>query len=442
MSKFKENTPRPLPNGLHPVNELLPVMLPSFIRNIVFDVAERINCRPDFPYASVIMCLSAMLATIVKIFPKQYDEGWKVTPNLGGAAVGTPASKKSPGIDSIKDIVKAFLKDLDLNNIRFFDSVTYQGITKHLEEMGDGIAVIWPDELTGFFKTLSASTQDEAASFYLSALDGNSDFTTARGCAEERTVDNSRASVFGGIPPDAFKIIITDMLKNGGNTGLVGRLLLLIYPDLPEMGLGVDRPVDEDARNQFLNILTYITELDSCQVHFTLEAQKVFNDWCNARTAGRDIEDILLATSYEKAAPFVCSLALVFQVAISAELNEPLDSIGQDALEYALVNYDHIWEHTIRVLGSYRVAATKAANVLLTRLEEGRVPMRENDLEIDSRRVSQFQWSGLRNKAEVEAALGILEQYGHVKCVGNSLPPKFEIHPNYYHAYQGAPLPT
>lgn len=436
MSKSNENEFLISPPNLHPVPNLLPAMLPAIISNYVFDVAERIGCRPDFPYISVVGNVCSLISPKIKIMPKEFDESWKVSVNFAGMGIGTSASKKSPGINTPKDVIKKFCKENDIDFISFYDSATYQGALKSAAKMDNGIVVICPDELSGFLAMLDSATQEEALAFYLAGIDGCSGFATARAVADENSLDVLRVGVLGGIQPDKLSKIVKNMISRDGDTGFFGRFKLIVFPDKPVKGNGADRSECLIAKNKFINLLEYIRDLDSASVHFSKDAQQVFNKWSENRVDSDDIDNELLRTSYDKATPFVCSLALLFQIAISCELRENLDSVGLDALEYALANYDYIWEHTIRAFTCHDQVVIKAANLLLERIREGRVPMIGRSFVIDNRRTYQNQWSSLRNKAELEAALSILERYGHVKCIETIKAPKFELHPNYHYIYQ------
>jgi len=435
MSKSKESELLISPPNLYPVPPLLRVMLPAVIGDYVFDIAGRIGCQPDFPYISAVGNLCSLISPMVRVMPKAYDESWKVSVNVAGMGVGVSASKKSPGINAPKDVIKKYCKDNDLEFISFFDSATYQGALKHAAKMESGIVVICPDELSGFLIMLDAATQEEAQAFYLAGIDGNSGFAVARAVADENSLDDLRISVFGGIQPAKLSKIVKDMMARDGDTGFFGRFQLIVYPDKPVKGNGVDRPECQVAKQNFIRLLEYIRGLESAAVHFSKEAQKIFNEWSEERVDSDELENELLRTSYDKAAPFVCSLALIFQAAISCEKEEQIEFVEVDALEYALSNYSYIWEHTIRIYTCHDQVVTQAANLLLKRIREGRVSMLGNTFVIDNRRTYQKQWSNLRNKTELEAALNILERYGHVTCIDNTRAPKFELHPNYHHIY-------
>lgn len=430
-------SPQPIASALRPVPDLLPALLPEALSGIVFDGARRIGCQPDYLYISVLGNLMSLLSPLVRVIPKQHDESWKVSVNTAGLAVGNSSSKKSAGMDYITDIVKGFCKEQALDYIHVVDSATWQAVLKHAARMGDGLVLIRADEISGFLETIDASGQEGAQSFYLTGVDGNGSYQSARASVEEYHVDRLQIAILGGIQPDKLTKIMHKMIEKNGNTGFFGRFLLLVYPLQVERGMGEDRMECPIAKSKFVNVLKYIANLQKgAEVHFSSCAQRVFNDWGNSRVRSLDYDDDLLRTIYSKAIPFLCSLALVFEIAICSENDAPLESISLDALEFAIANYDFIWEHTRKVYENGDEYATQGARLLAERLREGRVPVNSSTMVINNRQLYQKQWSYLNNANKVIAALEVLERYGHVVCVEEGKSAKFKLHPEYWCYYQ------
>ena len=90
--------PKPLPDGLPSVEPFLPGLLPPALRPWVMDIADRMQCPPDFPAAAVLVALGAVIGRRCSIRPKRHDD-WTVIPNLWGAAIGRPGVMKSPAIE-------------------------------------------------------------------------------------------------------------------------------------------------------------------------------------------------------------------------------------------------------------------------------------------------------------------------------------------------------
>jgi hypothetical protein len=92
--------PQPLPNTLKPVAPFDPLLLPGALRPWVSDIAERMQCPPDFPAVGAMVALSSVIGRKVCIAPKQHDD-WRVIPNLWGMIVGRPGVMKSPALSEV-----------------------------------------------------------------------------------------------------------------------------------------------------------------------------------------------------------------------------------------------------------------------------------------------------------------------------------------------------
>jgi len=71
--------------------------LPAALAPWVADVADRVQCPPDFVAVGVMVAAAAVIGRQVSIRPKRQDD-WAVVPNLWGLAVGAPGSMKSPAL--------------------------------------------------------------------------------------------------------------------------------------------------------------------------------------------------------------------------------------------------------------------------------------------------------------------------------------------------------
>lgn len=86
--------PEPLLQQPPPVPQVTRNMLPKEIADVVFDEAERMGCPPDYIAVAILCALGSLIGTTVGVRPKQHDH-WTVHPNLWGAIVALPGSKKS-----------------------------------------------------------------------------------------------------------------------------------------------------------------------------------------------------------------------------------------------------------------------------------------------------------------------------------------------------------
>lgn len=61
------------------------------------DIADRMQCPPDFPAVGAMVAMSSVVGRKACIQPKQHDD-WRVIPNLWGAIAGRPGVLKSPAL--------------------------------------------------------------------------------------------------------------------------------------------------------------------------------------------------------------------------------------------------------------------------------------------------------------------------------------------------------
>ena len=89
--------PVPLPTlpDAPPWNEAL---LPEVFRPAVMDIAERMQCAPDYIAAAFVVATGSVIGRSCSIRPKREDD-WTVAPNLWGAAIGRPSELKTPSVN-------------------------------------------------------------------------------------------------------------------------------------------------------------------------------------------------------------------------------------------------------------------------------------------------------------------------------------------------------
>ena len=89
--------PRPVPRGRPPVPPFDDALLPDSLAPWVADVADRVQCPPDFVAVGVLVAAAAVIGRKIAIRTKRQDD-WAVVPNLWGLAVGPPGIMKSPAL--------------------------------------------------------------------------------------------------------------------------------------------------------------------------------------------------------------------------------------------------------------------------------------------------------------------------------------------------------
>jgi putative DNA primase/helicase len=93
--------PEPLPPPLLPVPDLDLALLPAAIAHYCGDIARRQSSPIEFPAATMLVMMSAVVGTKIAVRPKRLDN-WTVIPNLWGAVVASPAVMKTPSINEAR----------------------------------------------------------------------------------------------------------------------------------------------------------------------------------------------------------------------------------------------------------------------------------------------------------------------------------------------------
>lgn len=99
--------PKPLPAGLRPVQAFDRDLLPESIAPWVFDIADRMQCPPDFVAVPALVALGSVIGRKLAIRPQRRTD-WCEVANLWGCIVGRPGAMKSPAIsEALKPLHRA-----------------------------------------------------------------------------------------------------------------------------------------------------------------------------------------------------------------------------------------------------------------------------------------------------------------------------------------------
>ena len=146
--------PKPINHSLPPVTSITPDMLPEPLYNYAINTAKRLGVPIEFAAVPLVVALGSVIGTKVAIMPKRYDN-WDIVPNLWGAVIGKPSSKKSPSITEamkpIDNLVSKARADYELNK--------QEHETQKL--INDSKAKIAEKELKKLADTLASQTDDD-----------------------------------------------------------------------------------------------------------------------------------------------------------------------------------------------------------------------------------------------------------------------------------------
>lgn len=307
--------PEELPTGLPPVDCFVEDLLPPALRPWILDIADRMQCPPDYPAVASIIALASVVGRQIGIRPKARDD-WTVVPNLWGAVIGRPALLKTPAIaeplrmiatlesrarqeheqaardfeaDALvreaqtKDAKARIAKAVRDDNVGLAQAIAASSLDSPeapsrrryltqdctVEKLGEllrdnprGI-LIFRDELVGFLKVLDQEGREGSRAFFLEAWNGTGAFTfdrIGRGTVE---IPAACVSIIGAIQPGPLKDYLTSAIQGGaGDDGLVQRFQLAVWPDPGKDWRNVDRWPDTQARQAARAIFTRLDNLD------------------------------------------------------------------------------------------------------------------------------------------------------------------------------------
>lgn len=307
--------PEPLPVALRPV-PLLPLdCLPDSFRPYVVDIAERMQCPPDFPAVGLMIVTAAVVGGQLAVRPKQQDD-WEEIPNLWGAVIGRPGLLKTPALAEPMGLLRelesearavyvkqaaeyqlaCFVYDEELRDAKeqlrdrakqgkaqspadiakllpqkpvepirkryIINDSTVEMVGALLAHNPNGL-LLFRDEVTGFIAALEHEKHAGERKFYIECHSGKLASTVDR--IGRGTIDIPRLclSVLGGIQPGPLRLYQQQALKGGvRDDGLFQRFQLLVWPDAGDSSQLVDRLPNLEARQRVRSILWQLAEID------------------------------------------------------------------------------------------------------------------------------------------------------------------------------------
>lgn len=469
LGSVPPEAPRPLPAELLPVDPFPLAALPEAFRPWVADVAERMQCPPDFVAVPMLVAAASLVARRVAIRPQRRTD-WAERGNLWALIVGRPGIMKSPAMgqalapmdrlearaaeafnrlaaqhraDALadklraeagrKEAAKLLTKDrgADVGHLLRDDEgdeaptrpryvvndLTYEKLGELLAQNPDGVLSV-RDEVRGLLLQLAREESAPARAFYLQAWSGGS-YTFDRIGRGTVTVPDARLSIIGGIQPGPLCELVRQARRGGGDDGMIERFLIA-WPDSTGEWREVDRWPETAARRA------------AWEAFDRLDAQTA-----DALGAERDTD----ADGEVRGLPFL-RLDDGAREAFSdwhAELHRELRSAEAEGLESALSKFRHhvpalalllhvvdgagpvalpamlralslaeyFASHARRLHASGRRLAVRGAKLILDKARGGELPA-----EFTERDVYRPQWAGLAERSAVAEALDLLAAHG------------------------------
>ncbi len=456
--------PKPLPNGLAPVKPFDMAFLPESVARWVADIAERMQCPPDFVAVPALVALGATLGRKIGVRPQRRTD-WIEVPNLWGCIVGRPGMMKSPAMsEALKPLHrldalareehakalrahegKVELHKLELSEAKaaartalktggearpidieepeepkarryVVNDTTYEALGEILEDNPNGV-LAFRDELVSLLKTLDREEYVAARGFFLTAWNGTTGYTFDRILRGKTHIEAACLSLLGSTQPGRLAEYIRRAVAGGaGDDGLIQRFGLLVWPDQDPEWREVDRYPNSAARETAWKTFERLDRLDPDAIgaerdpfeplpflRVDEQAQGDFADW------RREVEGALrsadmspaLESHLAKYRKLVPALALINHLADGGA-----GRISQTALARALALAEYLETHARRAFGAGAAAETAVAKLILARIRKG-------DLSdgFSARDIRRKEWSGLTDNDQIKAGLNLLADF-------------------------------
>lgn len=452
-------------------------LLPPLLADYVLDEADRMPCPPDYIAAALMVAIGAVLGSRCALKPKRRDD-WIVTPNLFGGCVGDPAAKKTPSIEkalrfldrleaeeadrlaqrtaeyeaeaaahkareaAIEKIMKKAAGDRkksenadtmaaainDLKSLqapeepharRFrTNDATIEKIGDILAKSPDGI-LVFRDELVGLLSSWERDGREADRAFYLEGWNGLGSFAIDRIGRGSLLVRTLNLSVFGGIQPDLLGRYLANIVESSDNDGRIQRFQVLVYPEAVPWEWRDRYPVHgarEKVRDTFLRLAAFDPVQDGATPaddfvkvpHFAFDdaAQEVFIEWSADlhHNVVASEESALLRQHFAKYEKLFCAVALILHLAEGR-----IGPVQADTALRAAAWTQYLAGHARRVYGLLEAQTVSAAQTLASRIAAGKLADG-----FTVRDVHRKGWAGLGTAHQAEAALALLEEFGHV----------------------------
>ena len=335
--------PEQLPADLPSVRPFLFDCLPKTLSPWIQDIAERMQCAPDFPAATALVTLGSAIGSKLGICPRCHDD-WLIIPNLWGCIIGPPGVLKTPAMEQALSPLRsqqqieherynAELKQYEdtawqriqlqrlakqkidklLKDGRYeaaqkeavalasatstppvlrryeINDTTIAKIVEILKQNPAGLT-IYRDELAGFFRNFDKKGNQFERPFYLEAWNGAGKYAQDRIGRGTIILDRVTLSVVGAIQPQVLTDYLRDSVSGSSGDGLLQRFQLAVWPDVRTEWTNVDRNPDVQARSEAIAVFRHLDKLDLRAVgadindgipflRFAPKAQERFDIW-------------------------------------------------------------------------------------------------------------------------------------------------------------------
>ncbi len=457
--------PLPLADALLPVMPFDFDLLPEAVRPWVADVAERMQCPPDFPAVATMVALSAAIGQRAAIEPKRMDD-WRVRANLWGMFVGRPGVMKSPAsgagtlplrrlaaeaADAFEEQRRDFEVERQLADMQakadenaaakavksgdtelarealrkaqegtpqpptlrryIVNDATFAALTEVLIENPLGV-LLDRDEIDTLLRGLGRDEKELDRQLLLQAYDGESDFVSDRIMrGKHLRIPAPCLGVLGGIQPARLARYVADVAQGGENDyGLLQRFGIMVWPDISGEWKNVDRWPDTDAKTATYEVFKRLAEMQPRWAD-NGDPIPVVRKFTNPAQKLFDEWRVQFEIDLRKAerppaleSHFAKYRKLIPAIALVCSMADDEDgAVSERSLLRALAWAEYLKSHALRVYHSGGQAKFDAARELLRKIKAGKVAE-----SFKARDIYRHQWRALTDTQTVSHAAEVL----------------------------------
>ena len=225
-----------------------------------------------------------------------------------------------------------------------------------------------------------------------------------------------------------MKGYINAALGGEGGDGLLQRFQLLVWPEMDARWVDVDRSPNLDAREHVTNIFKKLDLLSATQLaldtehydgvpalHFTPEAQALFNEWRAELESRIRFPALENAPAYEghlaKYRSLMPSLALLFHL-VDHAFDDVIMNVPKEAAQMAAAWVEFLDGHAKKIYAAELSRNLAAARNLTEKLKGGAL---QDGISV--RDIYRPQWSGLKEAETIWMGLRELEKHGALQIL-------------------------
>jgi Protein of unknown function (DUF3987)/Primase C terminal 2 (PriCT-2) len=456
----------PLPPEHPPVAPFDYEMLPAVFAPYVRDVAERMQCPPDYVAVGLMCSIGCLVGKKVGIHPKRRDD-WLEVGNLWGAVVGPPSIMKSPALaDAMLPLNKLVAEAIERHKTAIAQHADDAAIraagkdmrkaelAKTLKEKGESAArdlarmqregspkdpvcerfvvndvtteklgmllgenpnglLQFRDELVGWLRSMDKDGHENDRAFFLECWNGKGGYTSDRVERGTTHIENATLGVLGGIQPGVLARYIREATGNGaGSDGLLQRFNLIVWPEIAPAFINIDRYPNKEAKEAVMAVFRQLRELSADDLATTTDYSSIpalrFDDDAQDRfDQWREGFENGLRSSDDHPALVSHLTKHRKAVPVLALLIHLCDggkgAVGLASLEKALRWHEYLKSHAAKVYGGIRNGGAAPAREILRRIKAGDIKDG-----FTAREVYRRELSGLDDRATVVSGIDLL----------------------------------